>query len=68
MRSLIWLRTQHLGPDELLVAAKVEFDLSLDMPGLARAIDEVEARVRAEVPTAEYLFIEPDVRQARPAG
>jgi cation diffusion facilitator family transporter len=68
VRSLIWLRTQHLGPDELLVAAKVEFDLTLDMAGLARAIDEVEARVRAEVPIAEYLFIEPDVRRAQPAG
>jgi cation diffusion facilitator family transporter len=63
VNSLIWLRTEHLGPDELLVAAKVEFDQSLDMPGLARAIDAVEARVRAEVPIAEYLFIEPDVRR-----
>jgi len=68
VNSLIWLRTQHLGPEELLVAAKIEFDLSLDMPGLARAINEVEARVRAEVPIAEYLFIEPDIRQAEPAG
>jgi cation diffusion facilitator family transporter len=64
VRGLIWLRTQHLGPDELLVAAKLEFDASLDMLGLARAINGVEARVRAEVPTAEYLFIEPDVRRA----
>lgn len=65
VRALIWLRTQHLGPDELLVAAKIEFDPALDMAGLARAIDELEARVRAEVPTAEYLFIEPDVRRSR---
>jgi cation diffusion facilitator family transporter len=63
VHGLIWLRTQHLGPDELLVAAKVEFDPTLDMAGLARAIDDVEARVRAEVPIAEYLFIEPDVRR-----
>jgi cation diffusion facilitator family transporter len=68
VRSLIWLRTQHLGPDELLVAAKIEFDTSLDVPGLARAIDDVEARVRAEVPIAEYLFIEPDVRRAARSG
>jgi cation diffusion facilitator family transporter len=66
--SLIWLRTQHLGPDELLVAAKVEFDPTLDMAGLARAIDAVEAMVRAEVPTAHYLFIEPDVRRSAPAA
>jgi hypothetical protein len=36
------------------------------MPGLAAAIDAVEAAVREAVPTAEYLFIEPDVRRAGP--
>jgi cation diffusion facilitator family transporter len=66
VKDLIWLRTQHLGPDELLVAAKVEFDHALTMQGLAAAIDAVEAAVREAVPTAEYLFIEPDVRRADP--
>ena len=36
VRRLIHMRTQHLGPDELLVAAKVEFDADLDVPELAR--------------------------------
>jgi cation diffusion facilitator family transporter len=64
VRDLIWLRTQHLGPDELLVAAKVEFELTLTMVELAAAIDAAEINVRAAVPAAVYLFIEPDVRRA----
>jgi len=58
---VIHLRTEHLGPDELLVAAKVEFDHRLDVPALAQAIDEVERRVRAAVPEAKIIYIEPDV-------
>jgi cation diffusion facilitator family transporter len=65
--SVISLRTQHLGPDELLVALKVEFDTSLTVPELAVAIDDVEVRIRAEVPGARYLFIEPDIRRAAEA-
>ena len=44
--KLIHLRTQHIGPDELLVGAKLSFDSSLDIAGLATAINEVEHRVR----------------------
>jgi cation diffusion facilitator family transporter len=64
VRHLIYLRTQHFGPEQLLVTAKIEFDASLSMVQLATAIDEVEADVRAAVPSAHYLFIEPDVRRA----
>lgn len=61
---LIHLRTLHLGPDELLVGAKVEFASSLDLSGLAHAIDEVEARVRAVVAEARVIYIEPDVHHS----
>lgn len=66
VRSVIHLRTQHLGPDDLLVAVKVELDPSLDLPEVARAIDAAEVRVRQRVPSARYLFIEPDVRRPEP--
>jgi len=60
VRRIISLRTMHLGPDDVLVAAKL--DLACDtVPALARAIDSVEARVRASVPTAKLIFVEPDV-------
>ena len=66
---VINMRTQHLGPDDLLVAAKVEFDHSLDTHGLAAAVDELETRVRDVVPAVDVMYIEPDVfRLERSAG
>ena len=64
VRGLIHLRTEHLGPEELLVAAKVDFDASLSFAELARTIDAVEVDIRAAVPAARLIYLEPDV--ARP--
>ena len=61
--GIIHLRTQHIGPDEVLVAAKVEFAGSLTVPQLADAIDEAEAAVRRAVPIAKLIYIEPDLRR-----
>ena len=47
VRRVIHTLTQHTGPDELLVAAKVEFDPELTTPQLVDAINACEARVRA---------------------
>lgn len=65
VRRIIHLRTQHLGPDELLVAAKLEFDPALSSVDLSDTIDEVELLVRARVPSAKLLFIEPDYFRPR---
>ena len=67
VQKVIHYRTQHLGPDELLVAGKLSFDRDLDVPALAAAINEVEHRVREAVPSARLIYIEPDVERA-PAG
>ena len=61
VRRVIHLRTQHLGPEELLVALKAEFDPGLDMAGIAAAINAAEARLRAAVPIAQVIYIEPDL-------
>jgi cation diffusion facilitator family transporter len=61
VRRVIHMRTQHLGPDELLVAAKLELDRDLTVPELAAAIDAVEASVRVAVPEARVIYLEPDV-------
>jgi cation diffusion facilitator family transporter len=61
VRRVIHLRTEHLGPDDLLVGAKVEFDHDLALPEVAEAIDAVEERVRVEVPEARIMYVEPDV-------
>lgn len=58
---VIHLRTMHLGPDELLVAAKVAMGSSRSLTEVAAAIDAAEARVRAEVPTARVIYLEPDL-------
>jgi cation diffusion facilitator family transporter len=59
VEEIIHLRTQHLGPDELLVGAKVLFADGLDTDQLASAINVIEARVRAEVPHAKPMYVEP---------
>jgi cation diffusion facilitator family transporter len=64
VERLIHLRTEHLGPDEILVAAKVEFDSVLTFTELAAAIDRVEVRIRDAVPMARLIYIEPDVHRA----
>ncbi|MEP7055971.1 MAG: cation diffusion facilitator family transporter [Actinomycetota bacterium] len=61
IEQLIDLKTMHLGPDDLLVAAKLQMTASLTFAGVARAINEAEARVRAAVPIARMIYLEPDV-------
>jgi cation diffusion facilitator family transporter len=58
---VIHLRTMHLGPDELLVAAKVALPASRSLAEVAAAIDAAEARVRAAVPIARVIYLEPDL-------
>ncbi len=62
--SLIHLRTQYLGPEDLLVAAKVAFDETLTVEQLADAIDSVEVAVREQVAHARPMYIEPDLRHS----
>jgi cation diffusion facilitator family transporter len=61
VRELIDVRTEHIGPETILVAAKVQFDDQLTMRELADVVDALEARVRAAVPNAARIFVEPDV-------
>ena len=68
VNSLIHLRTQHLGPEEILVATKIEFDPSMSVAELADAIDATEANIRAAVPTARVIYIEPDLRRSEPTA
>jgi divalent metal cation (Fe/Co/Zn/Cd) transporter len=62
------MRTQHLGPDDVLVAAKLEFDSSLSFAELAAAIDSAEAELRAVYPAARLVFIEPDLYREVPSA
>jgi cation diffusion facilitator family transporter len=61
--ELIHLRTEHLGPDEILVGAKVEYSSSLSADELVAAINTTEDAIRAAVPTATVIYLEPDLRR-----
>jgi divalent metal cation (Fe/Co/Zn/Cd) transporter len=60
VERVIHMRTQHIGPEELLVAAKVEFDERLSSENLTDVIDRVEANIRSATPMANLIYIEPD--------
>ncbi|HSM45055.1 MAG TPA: cation diffusion facilitator family transporter [Acidimicrobiia bacterium] len=61
VNRLIDLKTQHIGPEELLVAAKIEFDRSLTNPQMSDAVDEVEEALRSAVPLEMQIYLEPDL-------
>ena len=61
VEKIIHLRTMHLGPEELLIAAKFAVDKANTAQDIADAINAAEARIRAAVPIARLIFLEPDV-------
>jgi divalent metal cation (Fe/Co/Zn/Cd) transporter len=58
---MIHLRTSHIGPDSLLVAAKIAVDESLTARDLTAGINAAEGRIRAAVPIADTIYLEPDL-------
>ncbi|MBZ9639883.1 cation diffusion facilitator family transporter [Streptomyces sp. PSKA30] len=76
---VIHMRTLHLGPEELLVAAKIAVQHEDTAGEIATAIDAAEARIREAVPIARVIYLEPDIyseaeaakgpdREASPGG
>jgi divalent metal cation (Fe/Co/Zn/Cd) transporter len=61
---LIHLRTQYLGPDELLVGAKIALPPSTDLATVASTIEAAEAAIRSAVPAAKVIYLEPDLDRA----
>lgn len=61
VEALIHMKTLYLGPDELLVGAKVAFAKSKKLVDVAASINSLEASIRAAVPAARVIYIEPDV-------
>jgi cation diffusion facilitator family transporter len=68
VEALIHMRTLYLGPDELLVGAKVAFASKRTLADVAESINALEARVREAVPIARVIYIEPDVFVTPPDG
>ncbi|PZS29612.1 MAG: cation transporter [Pseudonocardiales bacterium] len=61
IERVIHLRTMHLGPDELLVGAKVAVSRGASAADIATGIDAAELRVRAAEPVARVIYLEPDI-------
>ena len=62
---VIHLRTLHVGPDALLVGAKIAITKSDSAEEIARGIDEAERLLRIAVPSAQYVFLEPDLDRSK---
>lgn len=60
--DVIHLRTMHLGPDDVLVTAKVGGRADESLAELAARTNAAETLIRASVPAARLIFIEPDIR------
>lgn len=61
VEKILHMKTLYLGPDELLVAAKVAFSADKPLRETAEDINAIEARIREAVPLARVIYIEPDV-------
>jgi cation diffusion facilitator family transporter len=59
--DIVHMRTVHLGPEELLVAVKFAVNHDDTAADVARGIDAVEARIRAAVPIARVIYLEPAI-------
>ena len=68
VERVIHIRTQYLGPDELLVAAKIALGPMMRIEEVARAIDDAEQRVREAVPEARLIYLEPDLDRSAVRG
>jgi cation diffusion facilitator family transporter len=64
---LIHMKTLYLGPDELMVAAKLGFNPRLSLAEFSRATNEIEESIRAEVPVARVIYVEPDIYRPQDA-
>jgi cation diffusion facilitator family transporter len=61
VQTVVYMHTEHVGPDAILVAAKAIFSPELSAADVSRSIDEAEVEMRAAVPAARFIFIEPDI-------
>lgn len=59
--TLIHMKTLYLGPDELMVAAKLGLPADHTLGEVAATIDDIEERIRAAVPAARVVYLEPDI-------
>jgi len=65
VESVIHLKTLYLGPEELMLGAKIAISEKATGQDIARIIDLAEANVRAVLPVAKVIYLEPDIYQPK---
>jgi cation diffusion facilitator family transporter len=63
VKSVIHMKTLYLGPEELMLAAKIEVAADSTGKEIAEIIDEAEVNVRAVVPVTRVIYLEPDIKR-----
>jgi cation diffusion facilitator family transporter len=64
VQSIIHLKTLYLGPDELMLGAKIAVNPSASAAEIAQVIDAAEILVRTAVPAVRVIYLEPDILRA----
>jgi cation diffusion facilitator family transporter len=65
VERVVHIKTQYLGPDELLIGAKIALAPGLRLEDVAQEIDDAEQRIRAAVPEARIIYLEPDLDRSQ---
>jgi divalent metal cation (Fe/Co/Zn/Cd) transporter len=60
VRRITQLLTLHLGPDDVVGALKVAFEPNSTVEQVEEITNEMERRIRAQVPSMKKLFVEVD--------
>jgi hypothetical protein len=68
LERVIYIKSLQLGPEDILLGIKVEFDRQLNSEEISRQINLYEKRIRSSFPCVRGIFIEPDIFKTPQAG
>jgi cation diffusion facilitator family transporter len=61
VKAIIHMKTLYVGPEELMVAAKIGVDANVTGQEIANIIDAAESEMRKQLPVAQLIYLEPDI-------
>ena len=64
--GVIHMKTLYLGPEELMLGAKIAISKDASGADIAETIDAAEESVRSAVPATRVIYLEPDIKRASP--
>jgi divalent metal cation (Fe/Co/Zn/Cd) transporter len=63
--AVIHMKTLYLGPDELMLGAKISVAKGATGEEIAETINAAEESVRNAVPATRVIYLEPDIKKAK---